>query len=157
MISTETCPRFLCFEKEEILNNILAFTKEEDDGTANEINLRAKITNGLMSLMMTPRKTTDPPTTPKERKFNTTRELHVDNVGVLYNTKQKQQSILLNNINDIAVGRVLVSGRHFVFLKNPPASIASNAKIARLLASKTCVYSTNNLFVLKDSNKKTRV
>ena len=154
MISTETCPRFLCFEKEEILNNILAFTKEEDDGTANEINLRAKITNGLMSLMMTPRKTTDPPTTPKERKFNTTRELHVDNVGVLYNTKQKQQSILLNNINDIAVGRVLVSGRHFVFLKNPPASIASNAKIARLLASKTCVYSTNNLVVLK---KNTRV
>ena len=62
---------FLVFRKRKILNNILAFTKEEDDGTANEINLRAKITNGLMSLMMIPRKTTDPPTS--QRRENLTR------------------------------------------------------------------------------------
>ena len=47
-----------------------------------------------------------------------------------------------------------MSGRHFVFLRNPPASIVSDPKIAHFFASKTCVFTTNDLVLLK---KNTRV
>ena len=79
----KTCPRFLCFSKEEVLNNILAFTKEEEedvDDASNEINLRAKIANGLLtSLMMTPggtamTRTEILPSTPTERNDKRTKK-----------------------------------------------------------------------------------
>jgi len=213
MVSTEgTCPRFLCFAKEDTLNNILAFTKEDAncddlDEAANESTLRTKIANGLASLIMTSGETTttfaftkedancddldeapnestlrtkianglaslimtsgETTTTTStelspstERKNNTIKkeekELHMDNVGVMFKSMRKRDKAktLLNTINDIGVGRAFVSGRHFVFLKNPPASIASDANIARFFASKTCVYTTNDIAMLK---KHTRV
>jgi hypothetical protein len=165
----KTCPRFLCFSKEEVLNNILAFTKEEEeedvDDASNEINLRAKIANGLLtSLMMTPGGTAMTrseilPSTPTERNNKRTKkekDLDVYNVGVLFNTtpRKRNKTTLLHNIDSIGVGRALVSGRHFVFLRNPPASIVSDPKIAHFFASKTCVFTTNDLVLLK---KNTRV
>ena len=159
----------MCFSKEEVLNNILAFTKEEEeedvDDASNEINLRAKIANGLLtSLMMTPggtamTRTEILPSTPTERNDKRTKkekDLDVYNVGVLFNTtpRKRNESTLLHNIDSIGVGRALVSGRHFVFLRNPPASIVSDPKIAHFFASKTCVFTTNDLVLLK---KNTRV
>ena len=146
----------------------LAFTKEEEedvDDASNEINLRAKIANGLLtSLMMTPggtamTRTEILPSTPTERNNKRTKkekELDVYNVGVLFNTtpRKRNESTLLHNIDSIGVGRALVSGRHFVFLSNPPASIVSDPKIAHFFASKTCVFTTNDLVLLK---KNTRV
>ncbi|CAL6349477.1 unnamed protein product [Bathycoccus prasinos] len=154
---------------EEVLNNILAFTKEEEeedvDDASNEINLRAKIANGLLtSLMMTPGGTVMTrseilPSTPTERNNKRTKkekDLDVYNVGVLFNTtpRKRNKTTLLHNIDSIGVGRALVSGRHFVFLRNPPASIVSDPKIAHFFASKTCVFTTNDLVLLK---KNTRV
>ena len=164
----KTCPRFLYFSKEEVLNNILAFTKEEEedvDDASNEINLRAKIANRLLtSLMMTPggtamTRTEILPSTPTERNDKRTKkdkDLDVYNVGVLFNTtpRKRNESTLLHNIDSIGVGRALVSGRHFVFLRNPTASIVSDPKIAHFFASKTCVFTTNDLVLLK---KNTRV
>ena len=170
MVSTEgTCPRFLCFSKQDTLNNILAFTKEDTncddlDEAPNESTLRTKIANGLASLIMTPGETTTTTSTElspsTERKNNTIKkeekELHMDNVGVMFKSTRKRNkaTTLLNTINDVGVGRAFVSGRHFVFLKNPPASIVSDANIARFFASKTCVYTTNDIAMLK---KHTRV
>lgn len=167
MVSTEgTCPRFLCFLKEDTLNNILAFTKEDAncddlDEAPNESTLRKKIANGLASLIMTPGETTTTTSTglslSTERKDNTIKkeekELHMDNVGVMFKSTRKRNKETTLLINDIGVGRAFVSGRHFVFLKNPP-SIVSDANIARFFASKTCVYTTNDIAMLK---KHTRV
>ena len=101
MVSTEgTCPRFLCFSKQDTLNNILAFTKEDTncddlDEAPNESTLRTKIANGLASLIMTPGETTTTTSTElspsTERKNNTIKkeekELHMDNVGVMLDRK----------------------------------------------------------------------
>ena len=133
----------MCFSKEEVLNNILAFTKEEEenvDDASNEIN-ESKDSKRIVDVFdddthgtaMT--RTEILPSTPAERNDKRTKkekDLDVYNVGVLFNTspRKRNESTLLHNIDSIGVGRALVSGRHFVFLRNPPASIVSDPKIA---------------------------
>jgi hypothetical protein len=157
MVYLEKFP-WLCCPKDDVKNNILVFAKEDNNDDDSQERLRRKIKNGLTALTTSPglkiaNNNNNRNSKKSDGKRKVKRELHIFNVGVLHVVIGASRSSN-NNDDEINIGRALVSKSHFVFFQDPNISIVSSEKIQRnILASRTCVFSTDNFLLLKRETK----